>query len=212
MGIRRSAAIIAVSLPLVLTAACSSSDHGSMAESTSSTAAIDENAAFNAADVTFAQKMIPHHQQAVEMADLVPDRSTSTDLRTLAQQITDAQAPEIEMMSMWLRDWGQEVPSDNDMSMSGHGSSDMEGMSGMDGSDGMMDEAQMAQLQAASGAEFDRLWLEMMIRHHQGALRMAQTEIADGKSPDAIALAKAIVAGQQAEIDMMNSMLAPSAN
>lgn len=212
MRISRTAAIIALSIPVALVAGCSSSGHGSMAASPSTSAAIDENAAFNAADVTFAQKMIPHHQQAIEMAALVPDRSTSPDLRTLALQITDAQAPEIEMMSMWLRDWGHEVPSDTDTSMSGHGASAMAGMAGMDGSDGMMDMAQMAQLQAASGTEFDRLWLEMMIRHHEGALRMAQTEIADGKSPDAIALARAIIAGQQAEIDMMNSMLAPSAN
>lgn len=153
------------------------------------------SAAFNDADVTFAQGMIPHHQQAVEMADLAGDRASSQEVKDLAAQIKAAQDPEITKMTGWLKEWAQ--PSQ----MSGTDSMDMTGM---------MSEAQMGDMKAASGAEFDTMFLNMMIEHHQGAIEMASTEISDGKNPEAIALAEAIVKAQKAEIETMQGLLASS--
>ena len=158
-------------------------------------------AAFNDADVTFAQGMIPHHQQAVEMAQMAEDRAESPELKQLASEIEAAQAPEIEQLTSWLEDWDAEVPSDSmghgDM---GHGdsSSDMSGM--MTGED-------MGMLENANGMDFDRMFLTMMIEHHEGAVEMAQTEVADGENPDAIAMAEQIISTQEAEIEQMKGML-----
>ncbi len=149
---------------------------------------------FNAADSMFATMMIPHHQQAVEMSDMILGK-TGIDprVRDLAQQIKDAQAPEIEQMQSWLTAWGVDADS---------------GMNGMEGMhDGMMSQGDMTALDAADGADASRLFLEQMIVHHQGAIDMAQTEIADGKNPDALALAQAIVKAQTAEIASMQELL-----
>ena len=151
---------------------------------------------FNDADVTFATDMIPHHRQAVEMADLASTRASSPEVTALAAQIKDAQDPEIETMSGWLASWGQPVPED---------------MSGMDMSSsmpGMMSMDDMSALEDASGAEFDRMFLTMMIEHHEGAIEMAQTEQADGLNPEAISLAKDIEAAQTVEIANMKDLLA----
>lgn len=160
-----------------------------MGDDASATAA---SATFSDADVAFAQGMIPHHQQAVVMADLVADRASSQEVKDPAAQIKDAQDPEITQMTSWLEDWGQ--PTE---------------MSGMDSMDmaGMMSDTQMADLEAASGAEFDTMFLTMMIERHNGAIEMANTEIADGKNADAIALAEAIVKAQEAEIETMQGLL-----
>lgn len=151
------------------------------------------SAAFNDADVAFAQGMIPHHQQAVEMADLATDRASSQEVKDLAAQIKAAQDPEITNMTGWLKEWNQPTQ-----------------MSGMDSMDmtGMMSDTQMSDLTAASGAEFDKMFLEMMIEHHNGAIEMANTEISDGKNPEAIALAKTIVKAQEAEIETMQGLVA----
>ena len=161
-----------------------------MGGATSTTVA---SAAFNDADVAFAQGMIPHHQQAVMMADLAADSASSQEVKDLAAQIKAAQDPEISKMTGWLKDWNQPTQ-----------------MSGMDSMDmtGMMSDTQMADLKAASGAEFDMMFLEMMIEHHNGAIEMANTEISDGKNPEAIALAKAIVKAQTAEIETMQGLVA----
>lgn len=150
-------------------------------------------AAFNDADVAFAQGMIPHHKQAVMMADLAADRASSQEVKDLAAQIKAAQDPEITKMTGWLKDWNQPTQ-----------------MSGMDSMDmtGMMSDTQMADLKAASGGEFDKMFLGMMIEHHNGAVEMANTEISDGKNPEAIALAKAIVKAQKAEIETMQALVA----
>lgn len=155
----------------------------------------ESTAEFNDADVTFAQLMIPHHEQAVEMAELAASRAQDARVLDLADRVSAAQDPEIEQMSGWLQEWGQDLPED---------------MGGMDhGSDmgGMMSEDQMAALEAASGPGFDLMWLQMMTGHHAGAIAMAQTEIDDGQNADAIDLAGAIIAAQQAEIDEMDALL-----
>jgi uncharacterized protein (DUF305 family) len=156
----------------------------------------DQVAAHNADDVMFAQMMIPHHQQAVELAAMVPDRSNNPDVIALAAKIAGEQQPEIDTMKALLLQWNVDP---NEMSHeSGHAGMAMAGM---------VDDATMVRLDSLKGASFDMLWLQSMISHHQGAIEMAKTEIADGKSADLITLAKNIVAAQQAEIDQMKQML-----
>ena len=150
-------------------------------------------------DVSFAQQMIPHHQQAVEMADLALTRETSPEVKKLAEQIKAAQGPEIEMMSMWLQSWGARMEMGEDHS--GHD------MGGMDMS-GMMSDDDMQALADAQGAEFDRMWLEMMIAHHQGAISMAEQVKAASSNADVTSLAGAVMTGQAEEIDTMQKLLA----
>ncbi len=171
-------------------AACGSDD-------TASPATQATDAAFNDADVAFAQGMIPHHEQAIEMADIAldPTVGASEQVRDLATRIKGGQDPEITMMGGWLTMWGQ--PMQMDMG-DGH---DMSAM------DGMMSVEDMDMLGAATGAEFDSLWLDMMIRHHQGAIAMAQTVKASGSNADVLALADQVIAAQQAEITEMESLL-----
>jgi uncharacterized protein (DUF305 family) len=155
------------------------------------------------ADVAFAQLMIPHHAQAVEMADLALQQGTSPDVLSLAGQIKAAQDPEIQQMRGWLAAWG--APEQMDGADGGdHGDMDMGGMS----ASGMMTDEDMNSLMNASGEEFDRMWLQMMITHHQGAIQMAEQVLADSTNPDVTALANAVVAGQTAEIDAMQQLLA----
>ena len=176
--------------------ACSGSSHSSH----SSSATIPASASFNATDVGFAQGMIPHHAQAVEMADMAIARSTNADVLALARQIKAAQGPEIDTMTSWLTSWDQPIPSTS-------GSHDMTGMEHMM-MDGMMSQSDMTRLASATGTAFDRLWLDMMILHHEGAVKMAREELADGKDADAKKLALAIIDGQTAEIATMNALLA----
>lgn len=140
------------------------------------------------ADVTFVQGMIPHHQQAVEMAQAVIDRGSNAEVKSLAEGISSAQDPEIKTMQGWLSDWGQ---SEMNMGMM----------------DGMMTDDEMKSLDAASGAELDKMFVEMMIRHHEGAVTMAEQEVASGKNADTIDLAKKIITAQKAEITKMNELL-----
>lgn len=140
-------------------------------------------------DQMFAVMMIPHHEQAVEMSDLALTRSTNPDVRALAQQIRDAQAPEIEQMRTWTDD---------------DAGDHMDHMSG--GMSGMLSELQMSDLRTASGTEFDRLFLAGMIEHHQGAIDMADM-ILKSKNDEVRTLGENIVRTQQAEIDRMRVLL-----
>ncbi|GAA3919858.1 DUF305 domain-containing protein [Microbacterium invictum] len=148
---------------------------------------------FNMADSMFAMMMIPHHEQAIEMSDVILTKN-DIDQRVLelAQQVKDAQGPEIELMQSWLDAWG--VPSSGNMG-------------GMDHGDGMMSQEDMGALDAADGPEAARLFLEQMIMHHEGAIEMAQAELEDGTNPDALALAQTIIDAQNAEIATMQDLL-----
>jgi uncharacterized protein (DUF305 family) len=233
MRTRRS--IAAAVVPLALLAAACGDDGGddesaeTQDEPTTSDAASEEH---NDADVAFAQMMIPHHGQAVEMAVLAADRAASPEIRDLAQRIQGAQDPEIQQMTGWLQEWGEEVPAPDaghDMGGTDMGGTDMGGSTapgdtapgdtapgdtaptgGAAGpmAEGMMDDAAMMELEAATGPAFDRLFAELMIEHHQGAVAMANDEIANGQFADAIALAEAIVEAQEAEIAEMEAFLA----
>ncbi|MTE23289.1 DUF305 domain-containing protein [Microbacterium sp. ZXX196] len=152
------------------------------------------------ADVMFVAMMIPHHEQAIEMSDmLLAKEDVPSDVAALAEDITAAQGPEIDQLEAWLDEWGVG-------SMGGMG--DMEGMGDMGSMDGMMSEDDMAELEAATGAEATPLFLEQMIEHHEGAIDMAEAEIADGSHEGAIALAHDIIDAQTEEIALMREMLA----
>jgi uncharacterized protein (DUF305 family) len=195
---------------LVLTA-CSdnSTDEGmsgmSGSSSASPSAGASTDASFNDADVAFAQGMLPHHEGAIEMAQLATDRAADPRVRDLATNIEAAQAPEIDTLNGWLDQWGA-TPS-------GSASSSSAGMDGMDHSGQDMDDMggdmgmDLDALAAASGPDFDRLFLTQMVTHHQGAVAMAETEIADGEYPDAIAMAESIRDSQSTEIDQMQDLL-----
>ena len=199
---------------------------GMMTSAAMSSAALSSGAMssiHNDADVTFAQMMIVHHQGAIEMADLAPARAASSQVKDLAVQIKAAQGPEIEQMTSWLQAWGTSAGTDmNGMPNPTGSSADAGGMDhgGMGGSDtatssaamgsqmpGMMFADEMSQLTAATGAEFDKMFLQMMITHHQGAVQMADTEIAQGSNPDALTLARSIKTSQTAEITTMQQLL-----
>ena len=167
---------------------------------------IPESEEFNQADVDFATNMIPHHAQALSMVDLTRGRDLSRPVQQLAEDILVAQGPEIETMVDWLNEWDQPVPETMRDHVNAHDSGSMEMDSDMPG---MMSTEEMDALEDASAAEFENLWLEMMIEHHQGAIEMAQTEQADGEYPATIDLAETIESSQQDEIDVMRRLLTP---
>ncbi|MEH1130587.1 DUF305 domain-containing protein [Micromonospora sp. CPCC 206061] len=154
-------------------------------------------AAFNDADVQFAQMMIVHHQQAVEMATLADTRAKDAELKQLATQIKAAQEPEITTMTGWLTAWGQSTAAPD----GGHN------MPGMNEMPGEMSEEDMKKLEAASGTEFDRMFVQMMVAHHNGAIQMARDEQQKGSNTDAKALAAAIEKTQTAEVEKLQSIL-----
>lgn len=196
--VRRSALqAAAVLAALLLAAGCGGSDDPARtAPSASASFGPPAAGPHNAADVTFAKDMIPHHEQAVEMADAALEESQDPVVRRLAGAIKDAQAPEIKAMSGWLFGWGEQLSS---------GGHDMGGAS----MGGMMSDTEMKELFAAKGAAFDRMWLEMMIRHHEGAVEMARTEVSEGQNAEAKVLAGKIIAAQNAEIAEMTKALKP---
>lgn len=175
--------------------ACGSDDDPAMEAGGGAGSAAAEH---NDADVQFAQNMIPHHSQAIEMADLVIAGGVDPEVKALANRIKGEQGPEIETMRGWLRQWGESEQASGDMP-----GMDMGGQSGM----GMMSDDDMRKLQVASGAELDRMFLEMMTEHHRGAIEMARTEVEDGRYPPAKDLAEKIGDDQQAEIDEMQALL-----
>jgi uncharacterized protein (DUF305 family) len=147
-------------------------------------------AAPNDADVTFTQNMIPHHQQAIEMAKLVDSHTKRAELRSLADRIVASQGQEITLMQGWLRDWGKPAtPAGMD-----HGAMQMPGM---------MSEMEMRQLGVVKGEDFDLMFMDMMTAHHEGAIEMATTELRDGSLPEVKRLAQQIIDGQQAEIEQL---------
>jgi len=151
------------------------------------------------ADVKFMQGMIGHHQQAIEMAALLPSRTSREDMKLLAKRIELSQEDEIQMMQNWLRAHGQSLPDPHAHHM--HGATLMPGMLTME---------EMAKLEASTGVEFDRLFLEGMIKHHGGALTMVHELFSTpgaGQDGDIFAFASDVEADQQMEIDRMGALL-----
>ncbi|WP_309056525.1 DUF305 domain-containing protein [Streptomyces sp.] len=149
---------------------------------------------FNDADVMFAQMMIPHHRQALEMAGLADGRAEDPEIKKLVAAIERAQDPEIRKMRDWLREWGEPESAPMDHG-SGHGMS------------GMMTEQQMKRLAAAKGKAFDRLFAQLMIAHHDGAVEMARQERRDGRNATAKRLADDVVRTQSAEVAELRRIL-----
>ncbi|MFD5484844.1 DUF305 domain-containing protein [Streptomyces virginiae] len=198
---RAALAATAVAAGLVL-AACggdNTTNTAGTAPATATAPAPSEADRHNEADVAFAQGMIPHHRQAILMSDMVAAHGASPDVRALAEKIKKAQAPEIEIMTGWLKAWGEKVPTGVGMDGMGHG--DDSGMPGM------MDDQDMDRLGKARGNAFDTMFLTMMIDHHEGAIAMARTEKQQGAYGPAKALADDIITSQTAEIAQMRSML-----
>ena len=194
----RAAALLTCLVAVLFLSACAKSAPAGDAGTTQDQRPVitGKPADHNAADIAFASDMIPHHQQAVDMSALVPDRSADADVQKLASDISAAQAPEIQTFKVLLVQWDENPDLDT-------GS----GKGGQSGMHGMVDEATMARLTSLEGAEFDQLWLHSMIGHHQGAIEMARAEIANGANVDAKSIAQNIVTTQQAEIDQMNQLL-----
>ena len=215
--------ILGLTMMLFIGGCSNSQDSQETATSIANSPAGSESATLhNRADVAFVTGMIPHHQEAVEMSDLILAQPVSAagsnaEVRALAQQIADAQAPEVEQMKTWVKDWGMEDTATDDGGMNmGGGEMDGHEMDGADmsGADaggaamnGMMTEAQMNELSQATGAELNQLYLELMIAHHEGAIGMAQTELKEGKNPAALKLAQGVIDTQQAEIKQMQALL-----
>lgn len=189
-------AITAVLATTLTLAACSSGATPGGSQGTGTSAS--QNAGVgphNDADVTFTMSMVPHHSQAVDMADTILKKGgIDSRVSALATKIKAEQAPEITSMKSWLTTWGTPTSS-------------MSGMSGMDSGTGMMSDSDMNALDAATGLTASKLFLQQMTQHHQGAIGMAKTEISDGKNSDAVTLAKNIVKGQSAEITEMETLL-----
>lgn len=186
-------AALAIAGSLALTACGGGDDDSSDAAATEA-----PGAGFNDADVLFAQSMIPHHEQAIEMAEIALDPAIGAgpEVLDLASRIQAAQDPEIKLMTGWLTAWGEPVQMDTS---DGHDMSSMEGMMSAD---------DMGALGAMNGTAFDQMWMQMMIAHHEGAIAMATDVRTDGSDPNVASLADAIIAAQQAEIDEMNGLLA----
>jgi uncharacterized protein (DUF305 family) len=180
--------------------ACSGSDSDSgmpeMGHAGTSSSAPMMGGDHSAADVEFAQMMVAHHQQAVQLATLAETRAADAEVRALAGKVKAAQQPEITMMSGWLTGWGQ--PS---AQASGH---DMAGMGAMPG---LLSEQEVAQLTAAQGVDFDRMFARMMIAHHDGAIQMANTVLAGTTNTQVKALAQGIASAQTAEVDQLQKIL-----
>jgi uncharacterized protein (DUF305 family) len=146
----------------------------------------DRAADFSVNDQMFASMMVPHHEQAIEISDLALAKSSDIEILALAQEIKDAQSPEIEQM----KTWGGSM-------MGSHAGHIMEGM---------LSDDEMMELREATGTDFDRLFLIGMIKHHEGAIDMAAT-VVDSDNHEVSSLADSIIAGQRAEIERMKALL-----
>ncbi|WP_327399686.1 DUF305 domain-containing protein [Streptomyces sp. NBC_01288] len=200
--VRRTVLAVTASVAALTLAACGSDGDGKASGGTASATATGGH---NAADVSFSKEMIQHHRQAVEMAGLAAGHASSAQVKSLATKIEGAQAPEIRTMSGWLTSWGEQVPKD----MSGMDSGMNHDMSSS-ATPGMMSDADMGKLEKASGADFDTMFLTMMVEHHEGAVDMAKTEKADGSYAPATELAAGVITAQSAEIKQMDKMLGKS--
>lgn len=186
---------VALAAAALLFGACGSHDMGSMDMGSMDTGdSTSESADFNDADVMFAQMMIPHHEQAIEMSDIAldPNSQASAAIIALATQIKGAQDPEISQMKNLLTSWGKSMEMG-----SMHHSSMMSGMLSLE---------EMDTLGQLKGAEFDKAWAKGMIAHHEGAIAMANEVLANGKNSEILALANAVVSGQSAEIKTLKPL------
>jgi uncharacterized protein (DUF305 family) len=195
-----SAGVLGLALFL---SACGDSDSdagansgGTPGASPSASSSMDMPDDVNEQDAAFASNMIVHHREAIEMADMARSQAENPKVLALADKIKAAQAPEIETLSTWLTDWGMQPPAEG--AAMDHGGSAMPGM---------MTPEEMEELGGMKGAEFDEMFLTMMIKHHEGAVTMAQEEVAEGKNESVKEFAQKVIDDQTAEIDEMKALL-----
>ena len=179
----------------LLFTACGGHDMSDMSTGSTDTNLADSERGFNDADIMFAQMMIPHHEQAIELADMAldPTLMASEQVKALASQIKNAQDPEIDLMAQWLDEWEQPL-----MDMSVDHSMTMEGMLSID---------ELGAIGQMNGEEFDQAWIQSMIAHHKGAIEMADTVKAEGEFALVQELADAIIQAQKLEIDTLELLL-----
>ena len=171
-------------------------DHNSSSSPTASSSSSSVSTQFNDADVKFVQMMLPHHEQAVAMSDTLLKKSgVNPEVTALAQQVKAAQQPEIDTMKSWLAAWGEDEMADDSMGGMGHSGG------------GMATDAELEEFEQTDGAAGQKMYLEMMTAHHEGAIEMAEAEVSDGENPDAVQLAKQIITTQQQEITTMQDLL-----
>ena len=177
-----------------------STDTATATPSTSAQAVTEEH---NDADTMFAQMMIPHHEQAVQMSEVMLTKDDlDPDIEALANKIVAAQGPEIDQLKTMLETWGEPTSMESGgMEGMDHGSDSGAGM------EGMMTEEQMQELEAAEGTEAAEMYLTMMTAHHRGAIDMAQEQVAEGQNPQAIEMAQKVIEDQEAEIQEMERLL-----
>ena len=149
-------------------------------------ASTQSNSEYSSDDIAFAEMMIPHHEQAIEMSEIAFLNTTNPDVLKLAQEIKDAQSPEIELMMSWTG-----------VKTSTHAGHMM---------DGMLSQSELSDLRKEKDKEFDRLFLEGMIKHHEGAIEMAQ-DVAASKNKDVADLSAAIISAQELEIAKIKELL-----
>ena len=189
--------LIGVACAVVLSIGACSSDQDGASQTSAGSDLVDVSEGANPDDVMFAQMMIPHHEQAVVMADIADSRAQDDQIRTLAAEIKGAQDPEIVLMQSWLDQW--DVPRlSGDQALQAHGSHGM---------DGMLSNAQLDALANAEGATFDALFAQYMIEHHLGAISMAQDVLDRGSHPNVAALAREIIVTQEQEITQLQAFL-----
>lgn len=171
-----------------------------------------DSAEHNAADVDYAHGMIAHHEQAVEMSDiLLENDDLRPELEALAEDVKAAQGPEIDQMNAWLEAWEGGEHADHDAE--GHGPDEQDDSDGHDGDrghrdhGGMLSEDQLQELVDAEGAEAERLFLDGMILHHEGAVDMAERHLEAGENTEALELSEQVIADQSEEIDLMEGLL-----
>jgi uncharacterized protein (DUF305 family) len=181
----------------VALAACGSQDAGGTGQSGDmanmpgmSQPAADANASFNDADVAFAQMMIPDHQMTEKMAKVAKKKASSKDLKDLAGQMVEGQSETVDMLQGWLKEWGKPATAD---------------MAGMQ-MPGAMTDKDMDMLESMNGMEFDMMFAEMMIKHHEGSMQMARDEQAKGASPEAKAMAADMLKEQQAQVKALQGI------
>ena len=193
MSGRRAASVVALAAVLAFTGCAGGGTGGGMGHDGHGTSGADASTEANAADVMFAQMMIPHHEQALEMSAIVLAKDgVDPEVAELAEQIAAAQGPEIDQLEAWLDEWGvPRMPGDHDMGMNG-----------------MLTDAELDELEAADGASGSDLFLEQMIEHHEGAIDMAEAHQESGEHEGALELSAAIIETQAGEIERMRELLA----
>lgn len=210
---KASISAVGAALALVVTlAACGtgSVDTGSAQTSQPPVSGTEDSApgasgtpAHNHADTDFAQMMIVHHQGAIEMGEIATKQATTKEVRTLAHQISDGQDPEIEKMTAWLVAWGEDTVLTSDEGI-------REDHGGIEHAELLMEDLNqqeaLSDLEARSGADFDKRFLELMTAHHQGAVQMAQAQLDQGQNLYALDLAQQIIVDQEAEIERMTQL------